>query len=145
MRLFVALNLPPAVRHAAYAATEPVREGTRGVTWVSEENLHVTLKFLGEEPAGGVTPLRARLREVPAAHGPLPLALGGVDAFPNLRAPRIVWMGVAADAAVERLHRDVDAACAELGYARESRPFRPHVTLGRVKTRPSGGAMRRPA
>jgi 2'-5' RNA ligase len=143
VRLFVALNLSAAERHAIYAAAEPVREGTSGATWVAEENLHITLKFLGREPAVGVAPLCARLREVAAAHAPVRLALGGVDAFPNLRAPRIVWMGATAGPAIERLHHDVEEACGALGYEREGRPYRPHITLGRVKARLDAGAARR--
>ena len=143
MRLFVALNLPAAERRAIYEATEPVREGTPGITWAAEENLHITLKFLGEEPGAGAVPMRDRLRRLAAAHAPVELALGGVDAFPNLRAPRIVWMGAAASPAVQRLQRDVDAACGDFGYARDARPFRPHVTLGRVKARLDAGALRR--
>ena len=143
MRLFIALNLPPAERRAVHAATEAVREGTHGVTWVAEQNLHVTLKFLGEEPAAGVQRLRERLCTVADAHTSFALMLGGVDAFPNLRAPRIVWMGAAGGAAIERLHRDVEAACGELGYATDDRPFRAHITLGRVKGRLDASAARR--
>jgi 2'-5' RNA ligase len=143
VRLFIALNLPPAERRAIFAATAAVREASHGITWVAEGNLHVTMKFLGEEPPAGVEALAARLRAVSSAHAPLRLTAGGVDAFPNLRAPRIVWMGASGGPAVERLHRDVESACADLGYAREERPFRAHLTLGRVKGRLDAGAARR--
>ena len=142
MRLFIALNLPPAERRAIHAATAPIRDEIRGVSWVREDNLHVTVKFLGREPADGVAAVGARLDAVAAAHARLALALGGVDAFPNLRAPRIVWMEADGGPAVGRLHHDVEAACATFGYAAEGRGYRPHVTLGRVKSRLDGGAAR---
>lgn len=142
MRLFIALNLPAAERRAIHAATAVLRDVSRGITWVAEGNLHVTITFLGEEPAAGVEALVTRLRAVAAAHAPLRLDVGGVDAFPNLRAPRIVWMGASAGRAGDELHRDVEAACAELGYAREERPFRAHLTLGRVKGRLDAAATR---
>ena len=67
---------------------------------------------------------------IAARYGPIPLALRGLNAFPNLRRPRVVWLGVSADPKLELLHHDVEAACAELGHPLAGRTYRPHVTLG---------------
>ena len=133
MRLFIAVNLPAAERHAIHAATTPVRDVARGVSWVAEANVHLTLKFLGEQTASALDGLRGAVREVGAAHRPFALTLGGLGAFPNLREPRIVWMGVHQSPALERVYRDVESACAALGISADARPFRPHLTLGRVR------------
>ncbi|MBC7788687.1 MAG: RNA 2',3'-cyclic phosphodiesterase [Anaerolineae bacterium] len=133
MRLFLAINLPSAQRSAIRAATEEMRAAAPVISWVSEERLHLTLKFLGEQEDSTVYGLRARMRDVASNIRPMTLTLGGLGAFPNLLQPRIVWMGVAHEARLELLHHDVESACASLGVALEGRAFRPHLTLGRAK------------
>jgi 2'-5' RNA ligase len=142
MRLFIALNLPERERLAMHQAVAPVRAAVPGASWVRAENLHVTLKFLGEVEDGRAEALREALDGAARRSRPLALSLGGVGAFPNLRAPRIVWMGAAPDARLELLYDDVERACDALGFPVEGRAFRPHVTLGRVRERASGGDAR---
>lgn len=139
MRLFVAINLPDAERRAIAAATAPLREAAPSVGWVDESRLHLTLKFIGERPAGEAGLLAESLRRVCAAHDPLVLDVGGLGAFPTRRNPRVIWLGVAPDPKLELLQHDVEEACAALGYEVEGRAFRPHLTLGRVRDRARGG------
>jgi len=132
-RIFLAINLPAAERRAIHDATSPLREAAAGVAWVAEEKLHLTLKFLGGLPAASVEALRGALAPALAA-APVPsLAVGGLGAFPDLRAPRVVWLGVEADAKLELLHHDIESVCGGLGYEVEGRAFRPHITLGRAR------------
>ena len=133
LRLFLAINLPLADRSAIRAATERMRAAAPTISWVSEERLHFTLKFLGEQQEDAVSRLRDRIRHVAAELRSLTLTLGGLGAFPNLRDPRIVWMGVAHEPRLELMHHDIESACAALGVAMEGRAFRPHLTLGRAK------------
>ena len=77
--------------------------------------------------------LRDALAPVLAAAPAPSLAIGGLGAFPNLRAPRVVWLGVAADAKLELLHHDIESVCGGLGYEVDGRAFRPHITLGRAR------------
>lgn len=133
MRLFIAIDLPEARRRAIAQATAPLREAAPSVSWVDETRLHLTLKFLGEQPEDAVSPLAAALREAAAFHSPLTLDLGGLGAFPSRRRPRVIWLGVAPDPKLELLHDDVERACAALGYEVEGRAFRPHLTLGRAR------------
>lgn len=134
MRLFVAINLPAEVRRAIVDATAPMRQAAPKVSWVTEERLHLTVEFLGDQPEDAVVPLGAALAREAARHAPVTLALRGLGAFPNLRAPRIVWLGVAPDPKLELLQHDLARACGELGYERDARAFRPHITLGRART-----------
>jgi RNA 2',3'-cyclic 3'-phosphodiesterase len=132
VRLFVALNLPPPVRDALWAATAPLRERGLPVKWVRGEGIHVTLKFLGEVEDEREAELRDALgRAVVGAHA-LPLALGGFGAFPDLRRPRVIWVGIAPEPALEILQDRVEREFAPLGFPTEARAFRPHVTLGRA-------------
>lgn len=133
MRLFLAINLPDDVRRRAYEAAAPLRAASPAVSWVAERNLHLTLKFLGEVPDGGDDGIVRGMQEVVGRHAGITLSIGGFGAFPNMRRPRVVWLGIAGDPRLELLHHDVEVACAALGFAVEGRPFRPHVTLGRVK------------
>jgi 2'-5' RNA ligase len=133
VRIFIAINLPDAERRAIAEATAPLREAAPAVGWVDESRLHLTLKFLGEQPPEAVQPLVEALRGVAAVHGALALEIGGLGAFPSKRRPRVIWLGVAPDPKLELLHHDVEGACAALGYELEGRAFRPHLTLGRVR------------
>ena len=136
MRLFLAINLPASVRREIRAATAPLRDATNdrhAVNWLDDDHLHLTLKFLGEQPDASVGPLRAALDAAVSPHTAFTFDVGGLGAFPNLHAPRVVWMGVTPDPKLELLQHDVERACAALGYPLDARAFRPHVTLGRTR------------
>jgi 2'-5' RNA ligase len=133
MRLFLALELPAATAEEIHAAVAPLREVEPGLAWVPVPKLHLTLKFLGEGDDGRVTTLVQAADRVAAHHRPLEMTLAGVGAFPNFRRPRVVWFGVEGDPRLELLHHDVETAAATLGYELEGRPFRPHITLARVR------------
>ena len=135
MRLFLAVNLPPATRRAIHSATAPMREAAVLVSWVAEPRLHLTVKFLGEQPQHEAERLRETLRPAVATHPALSLVIGGLGAFPNLRSPRVVWMGVEHDPRLELLHHAVESICGTLGHEVDGRAFRPHITLGRVRDR----------
>ena len=135
MRLFIAINFPEQLRESLHAAMEPLRTAAPQVRWVDPDRIHMTMKFLGEQPEGAVAAILGGLRTVASRYDPIPLEIGGLNAFPNLRAPRVVWMGVQADPKLELLQHDVERACAELGHDIDARAFRPHVTLGRAEPR----------
>lgn len=134
MRLFLALNLPPDVQAAAHAAAEPLRVVAPGLAWTAADKLHLTVKFFGERPEAEVAALIDALTPVVRQHAPAAIDLAGVGAFPRMRRrPRVLWLGVRPDPKLELLHHDIEASCAALGYPVEGRPFRPHVTLARVR------------
>ncbi len=132
MRLFVALNFPPQLRQALWEATAPLRERAWPVTWARADAIHLTLKFLGEVAEEREPDVRTALTRAVAGARALPLALGGFGVFPDLRRPRVVWVGVTPDPALELLQHQVEREFAPLGFATEARAFRPHVTLGRA-------------
>src|SRR5690348_12646571 len=133
VRFFIAINLPDDERRAIRDATAGMRGAAPDVSWTTEYHLHLTLKFLGDVPEDGVAPLRDALHAIATSHRVPRLELGDIGAFPNLRAPRIVWLGIAQDGRLELLQHDIESACEALGYEVEGRPFRPHITLGRVR------------
>lgn len=125
-------------------ATAPLRSEVPELGWVADGRLHLTLKFLGEQPPERVDAIRAALDGVALRHKTFAMHVGGaVGAFPNFRRPRVVWMGVNADPRLELLHHDVEVACEGLGFELEGRAFRPHLTLARVKDRVAPEVLRR--
>lgn len=135
LRLFVAVNVEGQVRRAIADALAPLRAAERAVSWVAEPNLHLTLRFLGERPAELVAELRDALIDAAARVPVHTLVLHAFGAFPSIRRPRVLWLGVQANVASALLYQKVDDACASLGLEREARDFHPHVTLGRVRPR----------
>lgn len=132
VRLFVAIELPEALRTSLDHAIGPLRAAEQALTWVPADKLHLTMKFLGDAGEEDAARLATAAASVAERHAAFEMTLGGVGAFPNLRRPRVVWMAVEPDARLELLHHDLEIACADAGYEVEGRPFRPHITLGRV-------------
>lgn len=134
MRLFLALELPAATADEIAAAVAPLRgDPTSGISWVPTHKLHLTLKFLGDADEARVAALAQASDRVAARYHPFEMELAGVGAFPNFRRPRVVWMGVESEPRLELLHHDVELAASAAGYEVEGRPFRPHVTLARMR------------
>lgn len=104
---------------------------------VPEESLHATLKFLGETPEDLVQPLTDAIRKACAGIAPFEIAVVGAGSFPPRGAPRIVWCGLEGAAALETVAARLEDGCAALGFEREDRGFRPHLTLARART-PAG-------
>jgi 2'-5' RNA ligase len=143
VRLFLAINLEPTLRRAILDATAPLRAAAPTLSWVDETRLHLTLKFLGEQSETVVSELRQSVDQVAARHRRFTMRLAGVGAFPNFRRARVVWMGIEDEPRLELLHHDIELACESGGFELEGRPFRPHLTLARVKDRTEMQEMRR--
>ncbi len=135
MRTFLAVGVNPAIRSRLVALQEELAPAAEGVKWVEEENLHVTLIFLGDVDERDVTDVCRAVGRVCAEVPAFPISVEGVGCFPNPRRPRTLWAGVGAGAQeLVALHDALEAALVELGvYRREERAYTPHLTLGRVK------------
>jgi 2'-5' RNA ligase len=132
-RAFIAVGLDELVRTAVVTEIERLRPLSRAVAWVPRQNLHLTLKFLGNQPDERLAEVVPRLSEVAANLPPFKLALHGIGAFPGMERPRILWVGVAEGALeIRALQAGIEIALERLGFARESRPWHPHLTVGRV-------------
>lgn len=133
VRLFLAINFTPLVRREVAAATATLRSCAPKASWVDESLLHLTLKFIGEQPEDRLDDIQAAVARVAGRHRELVMAIGGIGAFPNFRRVRIVWLGIAPEPRLELLHHDIEVEFEILGIEVEGRPFRPHLTLARVK------------
>ena len=134
MRLFVAVHLPDEVRERLAVVQHRLQGVRADVSWVRPGNIHLTLKFLGEVEPARLDQIRTALEEVARASEPCEAAVSGVGSFGG-RIPRVVWAGITEGAeALTALAGRVDAAMAGIGFPRETRPFSPHLTLGRVRS-----------
>jgi RNA 2',3'-cyclic 3'-phosphodiesterase len=137
MRIFLAINPPADVRRRVWEAIAPLRDLSPDVSWVPEIKIHLTLKFIGEMAEDRIASLSSAMTELARTHAAPVVHLATVGAFPNFRRPRVIWMGIEQEPRLELLHHDVEIACDRLGHELEGRPYRPHLTLGRVR-RPLG-------
>lgn len=135
IRAFLAVELSDAAREQARAAIEALaRLEPPRVRWTPAENLHLTLKFLGGIDPDAVPALLRHGASRLARLESFRVTLSGVGAFPNARRARVLWLGVTEGASrLARLARKLDAAAARVGVERERRPYRGHLTLGRLR------------
>jgi 2'-5' RNA ligase len=134
IRAFIALDLPPDVQDCLETVSEKLKSqmGSVPVRWVVPQNIHLTLKFLGDVSLNNLDVLKELLNSEASPHKPMVISVGGVGAFPKLRSPRVIWVGVEAPQELLNLQRGIDMHLTRLGYAPERRKFSPHLTLGRV-------------
>jgi 2'-5' RNA ligase len=133
MRLFAAIPVPEPARSEIIEILKGLQSQSWPVRWVRPEALHLTVKFFGavtEETAASLIPALGAAAE---GIGPIPLCCNGIGSFPSGQLAKVIWMGIESPAALELLQDAVERACVPLGFPVEGRPFRPHLTLGRVK------------
>ena len=110
------------------------RDEHRFVKWVDPLGVHLTLKFLGNIAASRVTEITGAMRKAVQGTPPFHLEISGLGAFPSVRQPRVFWVGVSGEMdRLSGLQQSIDSALAGLGFAREERPFVPHLTLARIR------------
>lgn len=143
MRLFVAVNFPARLRQKIARLCRPLQEAGVPGRWTEADQVHLTLKFLGEVPAADVDPIVETLQEVAGSFRPFEMKFGPIGAFPSPRRPRVVWLGVEQTPELRFIKDDLERRLAELGIDREQRPYQPHVTLGRAPREAEAGEFRR--
>jgi 2'-5' RNA ligase len=139
VRLFFAIGLEPALRDAAAQVAEALQQqlvaarSPRAVKWVEHENVHITMRFLGEVDDVRARTIVERARE-PLAQPSFNLVVGGAGAFPPSGAPRVLWIGTGTGSDSARAaFNGIEQRLTALGFAPEQRPYTPHLTLGRVR------------
>jgi len=145
IRSFIAIPVPDEGIQALQAVVQDFdAEIGRHVRWVSLEGIHLTLKFMGNIPAGMVDRVLADLPTVTDKFSPFKVGISGFGAFPNLRQPRVLWAGLDGDlASLASMQLAVDDAVGNLGLPKEQRDFSPHLTLGRVRREVTDGQLRK--
>jgi 2'-5' RNA ligase len=134
LRAFIALELSQEIKQAIADYVAPLRALDKGVSWTKAENVHLTLKFLGDTAQAQIENVKAALREICAGFAPFAAEISGAGVFPNEHRPRVLWIGMKESSGklVECAQR-IENECRRLGFAKEERSFSPHLTIGRVK------------
>ncbi len=151
MRAFIAIELSPEIKDSLAQIESHLKYSGADVKWVEKDNIHLTLKFLGEITEEKCEKIKSILYEIGKDIKPFELSLKiskeGSDpflgAFPNLEHPRVIWVGLDKGAAEARiLAEKIDEALSKIGFQKESRPFAAHLTIGRVRSAKNKEALK---
>jgi 2'-5' RNA ligase len=134
LRCFIAIEIPEQIRRAIGEVIEILKKYDPDVKWVNHENLHLTLKFLGNTPEDLLPRIRASLLNIVLSYEPFYIKIYGTGVFPNRRHPRVVWVGAVDSEILGKLKVDIEESMELLGYQIEDKEFRSHLTLGRVRS-----------
>ena len=134
IRAFIAIRLSSEIQHSLDEVISKLKERLPEVPvrWVPGENIHLTIKFLGDVSVSNLEMLQKILQTEASQHSPFEISVGNLGAFPSISRPRVIWVGVEAPPELHALQRGIETETARLGYAREKRSYSPHLTLGRV-------------
>lgn len=135
LRAFIAIELTATTQAAIEKQIARLRQslGNDLIRWISPQNIHITLKFLGDIDSAHVDFLKQMLlRDLDSQTG-FEVQIGGLGSFPTSKRPRVLWIGIHAPASLASIQRMVESGTSRLGYEKEERPFSPHLTIGRVK------------
>ena len=134
IRSFLAFELPPEIRKIVTRVSEVVSRSTLNVKWVNVDNIHLTVVFMGNIKAEDLSDMGEAIGNVCSRHRPFDLSLKGMRAFPNIRRPRVLWLGL--DGEIERMSSfrdDLQTGLCPFGIKEEKRTFKPHLTIGRFR------------
>ena len=136
LRLFIAIELTGEIHQKLDKLIRTIQPvGIRGINWVNSENIHLTLKFLGDTPRTQLRSIVDALAQATRAAAPFEFTVKGTGCFPNPRQPRVLWVGVEAPPQLAALQKNIDESLKTLNIPSESRVFSPHLTLARMSER----------
>jgi 2'-5' RNA ligase len=145
LRTFIAIELPPDTREYLFQTGKKmaVNISDRAVRWVAPENMHLTLRFLGETAEDKLPLISQALDNITSDFQPFNLFLNELGCFPNRKRPRVIWAGISGEMKIlNALQRRIEDAVQALGWQGEKRPFRGHLTIGRVKDQSQGRQLK---
>jgi 2'-5' RNA ligase len=134
LRCFIAVDIPVQIKSDIGDLIAVFKKYNADVKWAVHENLHLTLKFLGKTSEDLLPKIAELLSKVVLSYKPFCIKIYGVGVFPNRKYPRVIWVGIEDADLLKKLQRDVENAMTSIGYEKEEREYRPHLTLGRVRS-----------
>ncbi len=145
IRTFIAVDLSPSVLDALGQISAQLQEKLPNtpVRWVDVQKMHLTLKFLGDISRENIGMIEKILHSEGAKRQALEISIGGIGAFPKMRHPRVIWIGVEAPPDLFDLRRGIEDGIARLGYNYDKYEFTPHLTLGRISRKASARDIRK--
>jgi 2'-5' RNA ligase len=144
IRSFIAVELPDEVLSALSRVQGHLKSYGFRTKWVRPANIHITLKFLGDIDTGTIDAISSAMASAAEGCAPMSLAAKGIGVFPNIKRPRVLWAGLTGEAnRLMDLQRKLDDRLSDIGFAKERRSFKGHLTLGRFKARVNSAEMLR--
>ncbi|MBW1981219.1 MAG: RNA 2',3'-cyclic phosphodiesterase [Deltaproteobacteria bacterium] len=138
IRTFIAIRIPEQTREAIAAVQQALRAHGARVRWVKPHSIHLTLKFLGNIQPEQVDDIAAAINQATSGEAVFTLRATTLGGFPNLRKPRVIWLGLQGEIVpLLRLQARLEDELESIGFPREKRPFKPHLTIGRIRDRRS--------
>lgn len=135
MRSFIAIELSEEAREELGRVIDLLKKSGANVKWVKPGTVHLTLKFLGDVPEGRIQEIENALKGVSGKFPPFSMTLGQVGVFPDWKYVKVIWVGIAEGAQdAQELAKEVDEELSRIGFEKEKRPFKCHLTLGRVRS-----------
>ena len=135
LRCFIAIDIAAQTRNELRELIGILKQCGGDIKWVIPENVHVTLKFLGDTAEEMLPKISASLSAVISSYKPFSVKVHGTGVFPNRRNPRVVWVGLEDSEILKSVNGDIENAMSAFGYEKDDREFRPHLTIGRVSSR----------
>ena len=134
IRAFIAIELSSEIHHRLDQVSKQLKDQlvNMPIRWVPGQNIHLTLKFLGDVSIANLDMLTKILDSTVSAHHAFEISAGGLGAFPKIHQPRVIWIGLEVPPELIAIQHSLELETARVGYPREERPFSPHLTLGRV-------------
>jgi RNA 2',3'-cyclic 3'-phosphodiesterase len=134
MRLFIATPLSKETEEYLAKVIFELKQVRSKVKWVAAKNIHLTLKFLGDTEESKVEPIKAAIQKVADNSHSAKCTIDKLGGFPNLKRPRVIWAGISGEIdKIKSIASEIDNEMNRLGFEKEDRPFKSHLTLGRVK------------
>lgn len=134
IRAFIAIELTEEVHNSLKKLQDSLKDSMPDVRWVKYGNIHLTLKFLGDTKVSMLDVIGKTIQSIANKYSPFTISLAGLGAFPNSRKPSVIWTGIEKGKEdVTKLAVEVESAMERLGFPKEKRSFKPHLTIGRVR------------
>ena len=136
VRTFIAIEIPKTVISKIRELQDAIKASGFKIRWVRAENIHLTLKFLGDIEESKIVEIAEAVSKTAEEHSPISLKAKGIGVFPGIKRPRVLWVGLAGQLeALVKLQTTLDENSIVLDFPREKRPFKGHLTMGRIKDR----------
>lgn len=134
IRCFIAIHIGERIEKQISDLILGLKKYDVDIKWVKPDGMHITLKFLGNTQDSMIPKIKDALVHAVSSFDPFFITISGIGAFPDVKRPRVFWVGVKNMDSLEKLHTEIEARMSQLGYIKEKRSFHPHITLGRVRT-----------
>lgn len=141
LRCFTAIEIPETVKISIAYISDSLKKSGADVKWIADENIHITLQFLGETEESLIPEIKEALYKILAPYSLFYIKIGDVGCFPSARRPRIIWVGIEDSQSLINLYKNIASEMVKFGYQKEERGFTPHLTIGRVKSNRNMGEL----